>query len=58
MSTLDILMAAAGEEEMRGESLFAVPGTYQFIVPAGVSRISSVCVGGGGGGVGDAYGAR
>ncbi len=34
----------------RGESTYAIPGTYTWVCPAGVTSVSVVCVGGGGGG--------
>jgi hypothetical protein len=34
----------------RGNSVYTTPGSYSFIVPAGVTQISAVAVGGGGGG--------
>jgi len=33
-----------------GSTLYDTPGTYTFVVPAGVTKISAVAVGGGGGG--------
>ena len=33
----------------RGESLYPIPGTYTWVCPAGVTSVSVVCVGGGGG---------
>jgi hypothetical protein len=36
-----------------GETSYTTPGTYTFTIPAGVTSISAVCVGGGGGGTGD-----
>lgn len=33
----------------RGESTFAIPGTYTWVCPGGVTSVSVVCVGGGGG---------
>lgn len=40
-----------GTEDAFGEQIFTSPGTYAFIVPAGVTSISTVAVAGGGGGV-------
>ena len=34
----------------RGEITFAIPGTYTWVVPEGVTSVSAVCVGGGSGG--------
>ncbi len=34
----------------RGERIFTTPGTVPFVVPAGVSQLSAVCIGGGGAG--------
>lgn len=39
-----------GTEDMFGEQIFSVAGTYTFYVPAGVTSISVVSIGGGGGG--------
>lgn len=39
-----------GTEDMFGEQTFTTPGTYTFYVPAGVTSLSVVSVGGGGGG--------
>jgi hypothetical protein len=33
-----------------GEAKFTAPGTYSFTIPAGVTKISAVCIGGGAGG--------
>lgn len=38
-----------GTEEMFGEQIFSVAGTYTFYVPPGVTSISIVSIGGGGG---------
>ena len=35
---------------MRGESVYANPGTYSWTCPTGVTSVSVVCIGGGGGG--------
>lgn len=41
---------ATGVTEVpRGESVYATPGTYTWVCPAGVTSVSVVCVGGGGG---------
>lgn len=40
------------EEEMRGESLYAIPGSHSWTCPTGVTSVSVVCVGGGGAGSG------
>lgn len=52
MSTLTTkLISAAGVQEVpRGESLFAIPGTYSWVCPDGVTYVSVVCVGAGGAG--------
>lgn len=39
-----------GTEDAFGEQVFTTPGTYTFFVPAGVTSISSVAIGGAGGG--------
>lgn len=39
-----------GTEDAFGEQVFTTPGTYTFFVPAGVTSISSVVIGGAGGG--------
>jgi len=44
-----------GTEDMFGEQIFSSPGTYTFYVPPGVTSISVVSIGGGGG---SARGAR
>jgi hypothetical protein len=44
-----------GTEDMFGEQTFTTPGTYTFYVPAGVTALTMVAIGGGGGG---ARGAR
>jgi hypothetical protein len=36
--------------EVSGEAIFTTPGTFTFVVPAGVRKISALAVGGGGGG--------
>ena len=33
-----------------GEALFSSPGTYSWTAPTGVTKVSAVCIGGGGGG--------
>ena len=38
-----------GDEELRGESVYGIPGTYSWVCPTGVTSVSVVCVGGGGG---------
>lgn len=52
MSTLTTkLISAAGVTEVpRGESLYAIPGTYSWVCPDGVTAISVVVVGAGGSG--------
>jgi hypothetical protein len=43
------LLSGVGVEEVpRGESLYAIPGTYSWTCPDGVTSVSVVCVGGGG----------
>ena len=37
---------------LTGEQSYTTPGTYSFTVPAGVCKMSAVCIGGGGGGGG------
>jgi len=39
-----------GTEDAFGEQSFTSPGTYTFYVPAGVTSVSAVAIGGGGGG--------
>ena len=39
-----------GTEDAFAEQTFTAPGTYTFVVPAGVTSISTVVIGGGGGG--------
>lgn len=39
-----------GTEDAFGEQVFTTPGTYTFFVPAGVTSVSSVVIGGAGGG--------
>lgn len=36
------------EEEMRGESFYAIPGSHTWTCPTGVTSVSVICVGGGG----------
>jgi hypothetical protein len=52
MSARDIVMAAAGSSVIipPGQIEYTTPGTYSWVVPAGVSSICAVCVGGGSGG--------
>lgn len=35
----------------RGESVFAIPGTYSWVCPEGVTSVSAVCIGAGGAGL-------
>lgn len=49
MST-KLKMLITGEDEVpRGESLYAIPGSYSWTCPDGVTSVSVVCIGGGGG---------
>jgi hypothetical protein len=45
-----LALPRADSAPARGESLYAIPGTYTWVCPAGVTSVSVVCVGGGGGG--------
>ena len=45
-----LLMGAGGGEVPRGESVYAIPGTYTWVCPAGVTSVSAVVVGAGGSG--------
>jgi hypothetical protein len=45
-----LLMGAAGGEMPRGESTYAMPGTFTWVCPAGVTSVSVVCIGAGGAG--------
>ena len=48
MSARNILMAAAGSAAApTGQVAFTTPGTHLWIVPAGVTSVCVVCVGGG-----------
>ena len=47
---LDLPRVSGVAKAIRGEASWTVPGTYQFIVPAGVKSICGVAIGGGGGG--------
>lgn len=49
------LLASSGP---RGEALFNVPGTFSWVAPSGVTKVSAVCVGGGGGANGWGDGAQ
>ena len=40
-----LLMGAGGGEVPRGESVYAIPGTYTWVCPAGVTSVSAVVVG-------------
>ena len=42
------LSMAGGGEVPRGESLYAIPGTFTWVCPTGVTSVSAVCIGGGG----------
>jgi len=46
----------AGEFDA-GEFVYTTPGTYSFVVPSGVTSVSAVAIGGGGGGVRIIWGA-
>lgn len=47
-----------GTQSVQGQQEYTTPGTYQFVVPAGVEEISAVAIGGGGaGGIGGGAGA-
>lgn len=51
------LIAAAGNAAAgRGEAIFTTTGSNSWVVPAGVTSISAVCIGGGGGGDASASG--
>lgn len=39
----------AGSAVINGEAVYTTPGTYTWVVPAGITKVSVVCVGGGGG---------
>lgn len=44
-----LLMAGGQSGPVQGQQAYTTPGSYSFIVPAGVTSISVVCVSGGGG---------
>ena len=47
----NLILLAAGEDEVpRAESVYATEGTYTWVCPEGVTSVSVVCVGAGGGG--------
>ena len=46
MSANQQILVAAGKAKAQEE--FTTPGTYNFVVPAGVTSISIVAIGGGG----------
>ncbi len=53
MLTLEQVLLAAAQyynPDARDQQEFPTPGTYSFVVPAGVTAISAVAIGGGGGG--------
>ena len=50
MSVRNILMAAAGGGAPLGQVAFTTPGTHSWTVPAGVTSVCVVCIGGGGSG--------
>ena len=54
----NLILLAAGEDEVpRAESVYATEGTYTWVCPEGVTSVSVVCVGAGGGGtVNTSYG--
>lgn len=45
-----ISLAIAAAVVPSGEAVFTTPGTYNWVVPAGVTSVSAVCIGGGSGG--------
>lgn len=51
MSARDLVMAAAGVSTAAapGQVAYTTPGTYNWVCPAGVTSVSVVCIGGGGG---------
>lgn len=49
MSNVKKLLMQGAEEMPRGESLYAIPGSYSWTCPDGVTSVSVVCIGGGGG---------
>lgn len=53
---LFLAIAGAPQDPNAGEQSFTTPGTFNFVVPAGVTSVSAVAVAGGGGGSGGSSG--
>jgi len=50
MSNVSKLIMIEESEVARGESVYVVPGSHSWTCPVGVTSVSVVCIGGGGGG--------
>ena len=50
MSAVNQVIFALSSGAVDTEALYLTPGTYSFVVPAGVTAVSMFCLGGGGGG--------
>lgn len=49
MSANQQILVAAGLSIATGQQEYTTPGTYSWVCPAGVTKVSVVCIGGGGG---------